>query len=101
MASQKWKRLQFFQPISLLSEVRKTSSESKLKAAAQTDDEARFIHEINDLSFMLRISDMFFIGSARGIIFVCINDLVKGRFNAYNNKLLVMTKSPRNSVRLT
>jgi hypothetical protein len=100
MASQKWKRLQFFQPISLLSEVRKASSEPKLKAA-QTDDKARFIHEINDFSFMLRISDMFFIGSARGVVCVCINDLVKGKFNAYNNKLLVMTKSPRNSVRLT
>lgn len=54
--------------------------------------------EIGQGKFIVRMLELFFVGTAKGKVFICVNEFVKNSFQAHNTHILFMLKPPNASV---
>jgi hypothetical protein len=103
MSQQQWKKFQFFETIQLINEATKkasfaSSAPARSSSIIEEDEAPRLMSEIGQGKFIVRMLELFFVGTAKGKIFICVNEFVKNSFQAHNTHILFMLKPPNASV---
>lgn len=102
MSQQQWKKFQFFETIQLINEAKKGSfistAPSRTSSLIEDDEVPKLMNEIPQSSFVVRMLELFFVGSSKGKVFICVNEFIKGNFQAHNSHMLFMSKPPTSSV---
>lgn len=102
MSQQQWKKFQFFETVQLINEAKKGSfaptAPSRTSSIIDDDEQPRLMNEISQSNFIVRMLELFFVGTSRGKVYICVNESIKSSFQAHNNHMLFMSKPPNASV---